>query len=130
MFNADRYWITIAELKGFSEQANDVFTMSEWEALTQCLSVNPGYGEIIPETGGVRVVKWPAASQGKGGHVRVVYYFRDLNIPVYMLAIYERGERLNLTSADKRIIRALVEEVVASYCPIGMATWVFPSGAA
>lgn len=130
MFNADKYWITLAEVKSFSKQAAEVFTMAEWEALSQCLSMNPAYGELIDGTGGVRVVRWPAESQGRNGHVRIIYYFRDLNIPLYLLAIYERGERLHLSAADKRIIRLLVEEVVASYCNTGVASHVLPGGAA
>lgn len=129
MFNADRYWITIAEVRGFSDDAARVFTMMEWEALTQCLSVNPSYGEVIPDTGGVRVVRWSAESQGRKGNVRVLYYFRDLNVPLYLLALYERGERLNLSTADKRIMRLLVDEIVASYLPV-RATSSFPHGAA
>src|SRR5579871_6177623 len=107
------------QVKDFSRHAAQVFTMAEWEALSQCLSMNPAYGEVIPDTGGVRVVRWPAASQGNRGHVRVVYYFRDLNLPLFMLAIYERGERLSQSAADKRLIRLLVEELVASYGHLG-----------
>lgn len=129
MINAKKYWITVAEVQQFSKDAARIFTMAEWEALTQCLSVNPGYGEIIPDTDGIRMVRWPAESQGKGGNVRILYYFRDLNIPLYMLAIYERGERLSPSSTEKRLMRLLVKEVVASYCPLGLAH-AFPSGAA
>lgn len=129
MIKAASYWITIAEVKEFSGHAASVFTMAEWEALSQCISMNPAYGEVIPDTGGVRVVKWPAESQGRNGHVRVIYYFRDLNMPLVMIAIFERGERLNLSSADKRIIRELVDDLVASYLP-GVSSRVIPGGAA
>jgi hypothetical protein len=130
MLSSDKYWITVAEVHGFSRDAARVFTISEWEALTQCLSVNPSYGEIIPDTDGIRVVRWPAASQGKRGCVRVIYYFRDLNIPLHLLAIYEQGERLSPSSTEKRLMRLLVEEVVASYyLPLGLAH-AFPGGAA
>jgi hypothetical protein len=129
MYSGKKYWITVAEVQQFSMDATRIFTMAEWEALTQRLSVNPSYGEIIPDTEGIRVLRWPAESQGKGGNVRILYYFRDLNIPLYMLAIYERGERLSPSSTEKRIMRLLVKEVVASYSPLGLAR-AFPSGAA
>lgn len=115
MFNAEQYWITVAEVKGFTDHAHRVLTPKEWDTLTEYISVLPDRGEVMADTGGLRVVRWPAASQGKNGHVRAVYYFRDLNTPVYLLALFERGERLYLTSADKRIIRELVAEIVSAY---------------
>lgn len=115
MFNAGEYWITVAEVKGFTNTAHRVLTPTEWDALTEYISILPDRGDVIPDTEGLRVVRWPAASQGKNGHVRAVYYFRDLNTPVYLLALYERGERLYLTSGEKRIIRELIGDIVASY---------------
>ena len=115
MFGATEYWITIAETKGFSADAAMVFSLAEFEAFTQCLSVSPTLGDIIPGTGGVRRFSCPAASQGRNGRARVLYYFHDLNVPVFLLAVYRRGESLRLSSADKRMIRSLVDELVASY---------------
>ena len=115
MFNAGEYWICVAEVKGFSNAAHRVLTPTEWDALTEYISILPDRGEVISDTCGLRVVRFPAASQGKNGHVRVVYYFRDLNTPVYLLALYEKGERLYLTSGEKRIIRELIEEIVSAY---------------
>jgi hypothetical protein len=115
MFNADQYWITVAEVKGFSNAAHRVLTPAEWDALTEYISILPDRGDVISDCSGLRVVRWPAASQGKNGHIRVVYYFRDLNTPVYLLALYEKGERLYLTSGEKRIIRELIEEIVSAY---------------
>lgn len=115
MFNADQYWITVAEVKGFYKAAERVLTTSEWDALTEYISIMPDRGHVIPDTDGLRVVRWPAASQGKNGCIRVVYYFRDLNTPVYLLAIYEKGERLYLTSGEKRIIREIIGEIAYAY---------------
>lgn len=115
MFNADKYWITVAEVKGFTNSAHKLLTPHEWDTLIEYISVLPDRGDTIDDTSGLRVVRWRAESQGKGGNVRVVYYFRDLNTPVYLLALYEKGERLYLTSGEKRIVRELVDEIVAAY---------------
>jgi hypothetical protein len=130
MFNDARYLITIAEMETFSEDADVVFTRSEMEALVQCLSVNPFYGEIIDDSSGVRLLKWPAASQGIGGHARVLYYFHDLNTPVNLIALLERGERLSLSSASKRIMRLLVAEIVSSCGARRELRFNAPTGAA
>lgn len=130
MFAADQYWITVAEVQCFSQDAEEVFTRQEWEDLTHCIAIDPLVGDLLPDTDGVRVLRWPAESQGKNGHVRVAYYFRDLNTPVYLLALFRKGERLSLTEADKRIIRALVGDIVAAYGVRRVVYWATADGAA
>ena len=48
---------------------------SEREELVVFLGANPAAGEIIPETGGVRKLRWALAGRGKRGGARVIYYF-------------------------------------------------------
>lgn len=45
----------------------------------------------------------------------MVYYFRDLNMPLYMIALYKRGERIPLSSRCRAEIKALVKELVAQH---------------
>ena len=45
---------------------------------------------------------------GKRGGVRVVYYYRTNAGIVYMLDIYAKNEKADLTSADKRELREIV----------------------
>ena len=115
MFNADRYMITIAEVKQFSSEAASIFTVEEVDLLTDFLASSPVYGEVIPDAGGIRIMEWPAERLGYGEHVRVVYYFHDLNMPVYLIAIYTKTEPFLLSSDDLREIRRLVDEIVASH---------------
>jgi hypothetical protein len=42
----------------------------------------------------------------------VIYYFRDLNVPVYLLAVYAKGEKLNLTQREKKLMSRYVELIV------------------
>jgi hypothetical protein len=115
MFSADRYMITIAESRGFSADAERVFSSEERDALIETIAWQPIVGDVIDEPSGVRMIKWPAKSQGRYGVARVVYYFRDLNTPVYLLALYEKGERLMLSQRERTVIRALVAEIVDAF---------------
>lgn len=112
MFNACNYHITIAELSGSSRDMTAVFNSEEYDDLISHLAIYPESGVIIPGTGGIRKLRWPARSQGKRGGARVIYYFRDLNMPVYILAVYSKGERIDLTEREKSEMRKLVELIV------------------
>jgi hypothetical protein len=112
MFNAGSYYISISEMQMFIDDASRIFTNDEYENLVLFLANHPDAGEIIPATGGVRKVRWPARGQGKRGGARVIYYFRDLNVPVYLLAVYAKGEKINLTQAEKKAMRRTVDKIV------------------
>lgn len=114
MFDASDYWITVVELPGFARAAGGVLTPDEIEGLTLYLANNPDDGEVIPGSGGLRKLRWAAKGKGKRGGARVIYYFRDLNMPLYLLTLYGKGEKIRLSEAEKRRARAIVEEIVAT----------------
>lgn len=51
---------------------------------------------------------------GKRGGVRAVYYFQTRAGIVYMLDIYAKSEKAELTPADKRELRAIVSRLEES----------------
>lgn len=114
MLGADFYPITIAEFHSYSRDADRLFDSDEHEKLKAFLAFNPEGGDVIAGTGGVRVLRWPIKNPGKDAK-RIVYYFRDLNMPLFLLAIYQRGERIELDSESKRHMEQLVNELVAQY---------------
>jgi hypothetical protein len=69
---------------------------------------------IARGTGGVRVQLWPVKKR-PGTSAKVIYFFRDLNMPLYMLALYKKGERMPLDFDWKDEIKGLVDELVAHH---------------
>ena len=45
----------------------------------------------------------------------MIYYFRDLNMPLYLIAVYRKSEKDTLTQAEKATLRKLVEELVNAH---------------
>jgi hypothetical protein len=114
MFNAGSYPISVAEMSNFISDADWIFTKEEYEDLIFYLAKYPEAGDVIPGTGGVRKMRWPARGQGKRGGARVIYYFRDLNVPLYLLAAYAKGEKLNITAREKVAMSIMVDELVTA----------------
>ena len=44
---------------------------------------------MIPDTGGVRKVRWSRAGSGKRGGVRVVYFYHDAGRPLTWYGVRE-----------------------------------------
>ena len=100
--------ITIAETGEFIRQAKGLLKDVEREALIAFLAKHPTAGVLIEDTGGIRKLRWAREGRGKSGGVRVIYYFHNEKMPLYMLTVYGKGDKDNLTPAEKHQLRQLV----------------------
>ncbi len=99
--------ITVAETPLFVRQADDVWDVTERDEFVDFIARNPRAGDVIPDTGGVRKLRWRKAGTGKRGGVRVVYFYYDPNSPLYLLMVYAKAEREDMTPEEKKVVRKL-----------------------
>ena len=64
-----------------------------------------------PGTKGVRKARWSRPGMGKSGGVRLIYYFWMGPNAVVLITVYAKNEKENLTDADKKEIRKIVENL-------------------
>jgi hypothetical protein len=107
----DRIWITVAETGVFLRQAAKFWTDEDRAAFVDYIAANPDAGDIIPDTGGLRKIRWTRPGIGKRGGVRVIYFYHDDSMPLYLLLIYAKNERENWTPDDKRRVQALSDSI-------------------
>lgn len=112
MFDPDSYLITIAEMAQARKDLDAILSESERDQLIDWLAMSPDAGDIIPGTNGVRKVRWSYGGKGKRGGLRIIYYFRDLNMPIYLIAVYKKNEKLNISAREKRMISQMVDDIV------------------
>ena len=115
MLGTGIYPITIAEMPTYSADADRIFEGDEQEKLKEFLAVHPENGEIILGTNGVRRIIWPISDQDHRKDTQVIYYFRDLNMPLYMLAISEDGEFADVDDEWREEVSQLVEVLVQEH---------------
>ena len=51
--------------------------------------------------GGIRKLRWSAQGKGKGGDVRVIYYYHDNAIPLFLLTVFGKGQKANVSKAER-----------------------------
>jgi mRNA-degrading endonuclease RelE of RelBE toxin-antitoxin system len=105
---------TVVETPTFIRRAEKLLSDDERKQLIEFLAFNPTAGDVIPESGGVRKVRFAARGKGKRGGVRVIYYLLDENVPLYALLIYGKDEQDNLTADQKKAIRAFAAAIKAT----------------
>ncbi len=101
-------FLTVVETPLFVRQAETVWDEEEREVFVNFIATNPAAGDVIPQTGGVRKVRWARAGTGKRGGARVIYFYHDADRPLYLLMVYSKARRENLTAEEKRDLRKLV----------------------
>ncbi|HKU54444.1 MAG TPA: hypothetical protein VJP60_03715, partial [Rhizomicrobium sp.] len=94
--------IAVAETALFVRQAADIWDEAERDNFVDFIARNPEAGDVIPETGGVRKLRWRKAGVGKRGGVRIVYFYYDPESPLYLLMVYAKAEREDMTPDEKK----------------------------
>jgi hypothetical protein len=107
--------MTVVETARFLKDARPLLSDSEREELAAFVGANPEAGEILPETGGVRKIRWALAGRGKRGGARVIYYCHNERLPLFLPAAYGKNEKANLSKAERHAMKRLVPILVAGY---------------
>ncbi len=102
-----RRFITVVEMPLFIRQASDIWDDAERETFIEFIARNPEEGDLIPETGGVRKIRWVRPGSGKRGGTRVIYFYHRGDRPLYLLMVYAKARQENLTTEEKKAVRKL-----------------------
>jgi hypothetical protein len=95
--------------------AEKLFSNEEREAIVAMVSGNPECGDVISGTGGFRKVRFGRDGMGKRGGARIVYILRNENFPVFLIAVYAKNEKANLTKAERNELAKQAEVIFAKY---------------
>ena len=66
-------------------------------------------------TGGARKLRWGAKGKGKRGGARVITYYGGPDLPVFLMAVFAKGERANLTKAERNELRQVLTSLAEEY---------------
>jgi hypothetical protein len=107
--------VTVAETAVFMRQAGALWSDDERFEFVDFIARNPEAGDLIPGSGGVRKVRWGRQGSGKRGGVRIIYFYHDPGMPLYLLMIYAKARRDDLSPDARRTVQALVARLKEAY---------------
>lgn len=101
------------ESSEFTEWVVEFLPDDAYAALQQELMDQPDKGDVMPGCGGLRKVRTadPKRGQGKRGGARVIYLYVAEAKRFFMLDIYGKGEKDDLSPAEKKLLAQLVDEL-------------------
>jgi len=100
----------IIETSVFTRKIKELLSDEEYGELQFALVQYPDLGNVIPQSGGIRKVRWAGSGRGKRGGIRVIYYWQVSEHQIYMLLAYAKNEVDNLTPSQLKTLRKLVDE--------------------
>ena len=106
---------TIVELPEFQKKSDKLINNVERHSIINYLAAHPAAGVIMQGTGGIRKLRWAAKGKGKSGGVRIIYYFHNESIPLFLLTLFGKGEKSNLSKTERNELAKLVSLIVESY---------------
>jgi hypothetical protein len=94
----------------FTRQVIELLDDESYLALQIELLSRPDAGSVIRGSGGLRKLRWAGRSHGKRGGVRIIYYWITADDQIYLLFMYPKNVRDDLSPAQLKALRELVEE--------------------
>lgn len=104
---------TVVELPEFQRRAKTVMSDTEREAAIVWIALNPQAG--ISLGGGLRKVRVPRSGGGKSGGFRTLYVFGGEHMPIFLLTVFAKNEKANLTRREQLEAVELSKEIVAMW---------------
>ena len=101
--------LTIAELPEYIRRAEKLMSASARLDIINYLAAHPKAGDLMEGTGGIRKLRWGRDAQGKSGGVRVIYYVHSEQMPLYLLTLFAKNERANISKAERNELAELVD---------------------
>lgn len=99
------------ETPTFTRMVTTLLTDEEYGELQNDLVENPERGDLIKGGGGIRKLRYAMQGRGKSGGVRVIYYWVKDGHLIYMLVVYPKSKKDDLTDKETAILREFVKEL-------------------
>jgi hypothetical protein len=97
--------ITVLQLPKFKAEATELIGAGGIEAVAVYLIDHPDAGDVIPDAGGGRKLRWAAKGKGKRGGARIIYLYVVIAARIYLLRCYAKNVKEDLTADEKKQLR-------------------------
>jgi hypothetical protein len=105
---------TVIETPTYLKQAARL-TEAERAEIVSFLSNNPTAGTLIPGTGGLRKVRFRGRGKGKSGGYRTLHYYAARDVPLFLMALVDKGQRANISKAECNEFKKVVAGIADDY---------------
>jgi hypothetical protein len=99
------------ELPAFERNRADYLDDDAFRSLENLLLKYPEAGDLIPDTGGLRKLRFADArrSKGKRSGLRVIYYWWEAGLEFWLFTLYDKDELADLTARQRKLLKTMIK---------------------
>ena len=105
---------TVIETPTYLKQAAGL-SEAEKDEIVSFLSNNPTAGTLMPGTGGLRKVRFRGRGKGKSGGYRTLHYYAADDVPLFLMALVDKGQRADISKAERNELKKVVAGIADDY---------------
>jgi hypothetical protein len=100
------------ELPAFERNRSAYLTDEAFRGLQNAMLKDPGAGDVITGTGGLRKVRHCDATRGKGkrGGLRIIYYWWEPKRQFWLFTLYDKDELDDLSPKEKAVLKTRLKQ--------------------
>lgn len=83
--------------------------------MASLIAADPEGGVLVPGTGGARKLRHAGRSKGRSGGYRTIHYYCGHDVPVFLLAIYGKQRKGDLSQSEKNELAAILPKIADAY---------------
>jgi hypothetical protein len=106
---------TVVETPTYLRAAKAFYNEAEQEEIVLTIAADPEAGDLMPGTGGYRKLRYARAGMGKRGGARVIYLYGGEDIPIFLITVYAKSEKGNLSKAEQNALAKMAKSFFADY---------------
>jgi len=106
---------TVVETQSYLAAAKELLGQEEMAKVVDAVAANPELGEVMRGTGGFRKFRAARPGMGKRGGVRVIYIYRNADFPAFLVKVYAKNVKDNLTMAERNVLKKTADEIFEKY---------------
>jgi len=103
----------VVATRGYDRRAKKLFSPAERAAAELEIVLAPEAWPVIAGTAGARKARAARGGRGKSGGARIIYYVVTRRGVLYLLDVYTKSAKEDLTDAEKHEVRKLVAAIEA-----------------
>ena len=104
---------TVVETPAYLAAAKGVLSQDEQDQVVNIVAGNPTAGTALG--GGIRKMRFARSGGGKRGGARILFLCSGEDTPVFLLTIFAKNEKANLTPRERATLIATAKRIVEDY---------------
>jgi hypothetical protein len=110
------YPISVAEMPDAYEYFDEILNEDEKQQLVDALAFGPECGEPLPGTQNrLREYCYCFGAGATERQIKVIYFFYDLNMPLYVIAAFDARAKITITDREEKIMMDITDQIIAEY---------------